>query len=281
MNLRPILGAGAHVGPYNLSDGERLSLPHLSKLITDGKICEKRGGQLTLKFAIVSGSGRYCCPGSAQSLKQAGLVSDSLYIPEVVHSLDCLCLEQKPDKINPQLKSLLDIDVTARESDEAEIKRDYNLLLCGSGAVNSLTAHVIAEYNSRKTPLKVSFDSPNSQIICGLDSSKQPVEKFGMAHSNYGVLSLSANPWSDGDRIVLICAGMGASGTIAAIFALYQCITNPGCVTNNRHDKTVPAKIVRGNLSKYKEDMVWPTASMLPSFDVRNLCDSCPYDIIQ
>ena len=274
----PLLGSGKNIEPYFLADGTRLSLPNLSSLITSGQICEKRAGESLLRLAVVSGSGRYCSPGPAQSLRQAGLVSDTLYIPELIYSLTVLCLEHRP-KIDVDLKSLLDIDVTA-SGDAMDIRKNYNLLLCGSGAVNSLTAQIINEYIEKQTGLKVAFSSPNSQTIVGLDQNDDIV-RFGVAHKNLGVLSLSVNPWSEGDRIAVICAGMEAVGTIASIFALFQCITKPGSVDNNIYDPNVSAKIVSGALSVYDEKKLWPSDCLLPPLDVRNLNKRYPYKIIQ
>ena len=265
-------------GPYELSDGTRLSLPKLSSLIIGGQLCEKRGSQLLLRLAIVSSSGRYCVRGIVQSLRQIGLVSDLLYIPEIVHSLDLLCLEHRP-KIDLDLRSLLDIDVTAKE-DSTEIKQNYNLLLCGSGAVNSLTAQVINEYNEKQTKLKVSFVNPNSQTIIGFDQHNHIV-RFGVAHRNLGILSLSVNPWSKGNRIAIICAGMQPVGTVASIFSLYQCITKSGSLGNNIYDKNIPAKIVSGNPFSYHEQKLWPSESLLPPLDVRNLNMRYPFRTVQ
>jgi hypothetical protein len=264
----PILGGGKSSGPYELADCEKLSLPNLSNLLTSGRVCEKRGEQPTLRIAIIGGSGRYRTPGPAQSVRQAGLISDFLYIPELVHSLVSLSCEHRP-KLTLDLSSFLDIDLTAHPSGNG-IKHDYNLITCGSGAVNSVTAQVLAEFSEAPNELKVSFMSPNSQTIVGIDQHDKMV-RYGVAHKNLGILSLSTNPWSEGQRIVLICAGIEAVGTTTAIFALNRCIEDPGSIENNIYDQNVSAKIVSGELCSYDEKMMWPVDYMMPPLDVRSI----------
>ena len=249
----PILGPGKSLGPYELDGGEKLSLPNLSNLLTSGRICENKGDQSSLRIAIIGGSGRYSAPGPAQSVRQAGLISDFLYIPELVHSIVSLSCEHMP-KATLDFRSFLDIDLTAHPNGN-RIKHDYNLILCGSGAVNSVTAQALAEFSESPNELKVSFMTPNSQAIVGIDQHGKTI-RFGVAQKNLGILSLSRNPWSDGQRIVLICAGMEAIGTITAIFALYRCIESPSKIENNLYDQNVPAKIISGELCSYDESIL-------------------------
>jgi len=128
--------------------------------------------------------------------------------------------------------------------------------------------------------LKVSFVSPNSQTIIGFDQYNNIV-RFGVSHKNLGILSLSVNPWSEGNRIAIICAGLQPIGTVASIFALYQCITKPGSVDNNIYDENIPAKLVSGGQSSYAEKKLWASERLMPPLDVRNLDERYPFKVVQ
>ena len=109
-----------------------------------------------------------------------------------------------------------------------EEKKGHNLILIGSGAVNSLTKEIFNFYGEY---LPVRFSSPNSdnQIISDIVSRKTFSKRYEN-EANVGLLALLPSPYNK-EKLALIAAGLNVTGTQAALLALCNSWRSP--ITNS------------------------------------------------
>jgi len=188
-----------------------------------------RDGKINVAFVI--GSGR------CKVADHTSYGTDAVLAPEVINSLK----DWNKDIV---VSSYLDIDISGTKD-----AANKNLIIIGSGKVNLLTMELLGYF---KRNLKVRFAFPDSGDIysdCDPSGAKRYEAEIINWGSNEGILSLMRNPWADkrgNRRIIVLVAGSHPIGTIASMRLLNDYIVNKEKREDNRHDKQVPAKIVRG-----------------------------------
>lgn len=244
--------------PYSIKKNS-ISFSRLSKLFSDSPPCEIKNGQQILRIGIVYSSGRH-----EQCTGQIGLVSDALYIPEILLEVNHICLQNSTEL---SVESFLDIDVSEQQ------KRNLNFILTGTGDINMMTAKCMQLYGSK---LKVYFDPPNSANIRG-------IKKYYSYPSfpNEGALIACANPWSQGDRFIIIAGGIEAIGTVAASKLLLDFLRNKIKLGDDLFDQTVPAHIVEGECRDYEPMQIHPKRKCDPQIEVTNLSEDVGYSVVE
>jgi len=229
--------------PYRLSDGTWLSFSDIYQIL--GRVIDREEKKLKLAVIYGSGVGTY---GS-----HAGWITDLLYVPEIISRIALWSLKRG---MQLDIVSKLDIDVisdyrvTKEEKEEAmKILKDYNLLIVGDGSVNEVYIKVMEQYEKDERCLVKSL-TPIGGIksMTGGKVTKYPLDTEALA----GLLTMLVNPWSNGNRVVIICAGNTSAGTIAALKLLYLMLKDPDKYgRDNLRDGRTPAKIVMARCKKY------------------------------
>jgi len=156
---------------------------------------------------------------------------------------------------------MFDIDV------DEECKQDWNFVLTGGAIINRTIADVCEFYGNR---LKVRLSTTGLGLIGLSEASRHYTPEES---PRVGALMLCANPWAATKRrkrLIMICFGTAATGTMAALKLLLDYLTTPSKAENNLIDPSVPAKVVRAELKSYTQRLKNPNA-VIPSFDVRGL----------
>jgi hypothetical protein len=238
--------------PYVLGE-KNLSFTDFPDILKDTS-----GNDGKINVAVVIGSGR------CKVADHTSYGTDAVLVPEILNSLkDWSLKEWKGDIV---FSSYLDIDIFGTD-DIAE----KNLIIIGSGKVNLLTIELLTYFYRA---LKVRFPHPDKGDIfseCGVyepgagepsihePRSRNPRWYYAElinCRSNEGLLSLMRNPWADEKgkkRIIILLAGSHPIGTIASMRVLNDFINYKKKRKNNRYDKHIPAKVVRGHRIDDKE----------------------------
>jgi predicted phosphodiesterase len=207
--------------PYSLNN-KQLSFSDFP----DNILCQTADKDGKIDISVVVGSGRF---------KEADHVSygtDCIGIPEIT-----TLLNHTP---KTYVSSSLDIDIFNTED-----MKDKNLLLLGSGKVNYVTMKLLERF---KGTLGFQFNHPEYTTLNSSSSGKLYTDgdqdDWGL-----GILALMRNPWAADakkQRIIILIAGFHPLGSMAANKLLCDFIDNPGERENNRVDKSIPMKIIRG-----------------------------------
>ncbi|MEM3872783.1 MAG: hypothetical protein QXE05_09510 [Nitrososphaeria archaeon] len=138
----------------------------------------------------------------------------------------------------------------ARESltlDDKE-KREYNLILIGSGVVNRVTRDVLSFYSDY---LPIRFEPPNSDlhIISDVGGSRVTYSRRQIDDQDVGMIALLPSPFCK-NKFVLIVAGLKVTGTQAGLLALCDAFDRP--IQDSfmeREGKTIriPIRLVRAS----------------------------------
>jgi len=104
-------------------------------------------------------------------------------------------------------------------------KQEHNLILIGSGVVNTITRDVFSFY-SDYPPIR--FESPNSDlhIVSDVDSVRVTYSRRQISDQDVGIIALLPSPFSK-NKVVLIVAGLKVTGTQAALLALCDAFNQP------------------------------------------------------
>ena len=190
--------------PHMLSSGHRLSLDDLPSLLTAalGNVRD---------FLVVFASGRY-----PQSSGHIGLVSDCLYLPEVMCSI--LRIAQRAKLGSPGWCSVLDVDLMPdlNEVNGGRLGRAH-LLLPGTGEVNGVVGHVLGALRAKVQPGAAGLRPAFTDNITG-NRLEPYYHQRGM-----GFLTLCVNPWNPG-AICILAGGVHSDGTTAALHLLNEYI---------------------------------------------------------
>jgi predicted MPP superfamily phosphohydrolase len=215
--------------PYRLTD-KPLSFCEFPEVLT-----QTSGNSKFVDLAIVIGSGRYL------HSDHVSYGTDCLGIPEIV-----ALLKDKVPRF--RINSYLDIDLYKTKN-----LQDKNLLIIGSGKVNFVTMKLLERFGNA---LKFKF-TPLYNVILS-NAGREKIYRDGQGKDfGLGIVCLTVNPWAadaNKHRIALLLAGFHPLGSIAATDLLRRYIIKREIRENNRFDRAIPMKIVRGapiEFSKY------------------------------
>jgi hypothetical protein len=274
-HTRTILGdpSRGECNPYKLKDGTPLSFTSFRRLVVDGKFSQKTEDRPKFELAIVFGSGRY-----HKGARQAGLVSDTLFVPEIISKFQ----KELGTGTDFVANSYLDIDIMAGGKFPSAVTQSCNLVLSGTGDTNCFTAAVFETYEKRGRKLKIRTVEPYySSELVGLNERGGEVVFGGPANPNLGMLTLCANPWSQASRFIALAGGIEPIGTVAALRAFLDCLTDPSPIPDNKYEEGLPAILVVGNSAEYDEEKLLRSDELTPPLNVRNLTQKHPYTIVQ
>lgn len=237
--------------------GKPIELTSLSK--EDFWIKVADGGTKTLKLRIILPSGIF-----EGSIRQLPLVSDGMFLPDVIASIANLT---KESDIRLDVQTLFDIDVARKEGEKYELQEDLlsecNLILTATGDIN-LATRLLLQHESFLN-LRPGPKQPESDDICGVHN-----EYPHIIHQDLGFLSVCRSPFND-KRIVILACGVQAIGTLGVQKLLHLYITGKAKnIGNNRLDKTIAAKIVNFQRKQYRFPLIVP-AKGTTQMELRNI----------
>lgn len=130
---------------------------------------------------------------------------------------------------------------------------EQNLIIIGSGAVNTLAKKVFEIYGD---DLPVRFGKPDSDemIIDEINHEPRIFHRRNDKECSVGLIELVPNPFSP-SKVVLIAAGLTVAGTQAALLALSDAVTKRAL--RDRYMKidggvmAVPAQLVMARNARY------------------------------
>ena len=104
-------------------------------------------------------------------------------------------------------------------------KQDHNLILIGSGVINTVTRDVLAFYSDY---LPIRFEPPNSDlhIVSDIGSARLTYARRQISDQDVGIIALLPSPFNK-NKVVLIAAGLKVTGTQAALLALCDAFNQP------------------------------------------------------
>jgi nucleoside phosphorylase len=237
--------------------GKPIELTSLSK--EDFWINVADGVTKTLKLRIILPSGRF-----EGSIRQLPLISDGMFLPDVIASIANLT---KESDIRLDVQTLFDIDVARKEGEKYELQEDLlsecNLILTATGDIN-LATRLLLQHESFLN-LRPGPKQPESDDICGVHN-----EYPHIIHQDLGFLSVCRSPFND-KRIVILACGVQAIGTLGVQKLLHLYITGKAKnLGNNRVDKTIAAKIVNFQRKQYRFPLIVP-AEGTTKMELRNI----------
>ena len=237
--------------PYQLQCGIRLSLTELPAIMH--RILKK----IDVHFLVVFGTGRH-----QKSSGHVGLVSDCLYLPEIIASVHKIARQAQME--NVEWRSALDIDLlTDLEKGIAGHLGQAHLLLPATGDVNAITGLVMTRYEEQGWPLRPGCSPPFSAEIEG-------IERRYNAYPAKGFLSLCVNPWNS-NALCIVAGGVQSGGTSAALYLLREYLeSHVNHEGNNRYNPAVPSKIFRAHHIKYSYH-IQDYVDLVPDEDIRNI----------
>lgn len=235
----------------------------------------KHGNEKTKKipFTIIYPSGRASITGCGH----LGLISDALYVPEIIIQLNNICVSQSDYCL--YIRSMLDIDYYDEVSKirNQELIEDINnptsiinsnLLLIATADINIVSLALLDETNSIEN-YGIGYKKPyDNCIISGGNGGRYTV----MAYPNVGVLSLYNVPWSQNSRIAIFSGGALAPGTLAANLLLKKYIYGEK-YGNNSFNSNIPVKIVSSSIKDYQCIKLIPTTECIPQHELRNITE--------
>ena len=187
-----------------------------------------KDGQLDLRF--VFGEGSRDCDDYCRHLKMQKI------LPPVLHSgrrgdfdyLLTLAVKfgYESSRRNLKSESLKKCIPYGRQgfmlTDEG--KKNCNLLLVGSGAVNTITRQVLEFYGDN---IPVRFNSPESDLSIIIDCDERKLfQRRSDKDRHIGMLTMLPNPFNL-EKVVTIAAGVNVTGTQAALLTLCDAFETP------------------------------------------------------
>jgi len=232
----------------------------LDKLGSSSFWRELSADQDTVDFTIVLPTGR-----ALESITpHLALSTDGMLIAELTLAVARLVREGCERDV--QVRSQLDIDFYEEYRTQGAIHS--NILIIGSADVN-LAAALLLDRSKSYERFKAGFTRPYEQpSILGVRGTRY----MFTVSPNTGLLALYPNCWSDRSRIVILCAGLFAVGTIASLQLLLSYLQGRGD-GNNRFNDQLPLKIVDGIPRIYFHVGLKPVAECLPPMEVVNIND--------
>ena len=222
--------------PYQLPDGTKISIRNFLEDKFIGKLVDEHN---TFRIAFVLGSGRM------SKAIRPGYVVDALFLPEISIELFKLITSYG---YNCDIMSALDADLHV----DAKLIEEYNLLISGGPLVNTITRRIMERFARE---LNIAFAAPESGEIEIKYGRKSQV--LHATANNYGIFSLMKNPWAadkEISRIILLCAGRYAIGTVAANRFLLDLIKDPTKRFDAKiNDLSIPAHIIEGEMRNYEK----------------------------
>lgn len=190
------------------------------------------------------------------------LSTDGLLLPEI--ALATAGLVQRSCGRPGRVRSMLDIDF--RERYPAGKSVDENVLVIGSADVNLATALVLDQTRSYET-WGAGFSKPYEHpAILGANGTRY----MFTVSPNTGLLALYVNPWTENRRFIIVCAGLYAVGTIAALRLALEYL-NGSRTDENSIRSELPMRIVNGVPVRYRNVELKPLSELLPPMDVVNI----------
>lgn len=183
------------------------------------------------------------------------LVSDSLYVPEIVIGIDRL--SRSAGLEGADVVSMLDIDfkdvlltvqepadgVPMPDPSSGPSVLDRNLLVLGSARIN-LVSKLLLEKCESFERFGAGFMPPYDHCVVFSGNKVQMVDQ------DVGVMAVFENPWSRGAlRCAMFCGGVFATGTMSANLLLSQYLR--GEQKGNGTISQGPLKIVSGRPRSY------------------------------
>jgi hypothetical protein len=188
--------------PYQLHNSSHITLAWLGTALSE--VGKKQG---SLDVLAVFGSGRY--PGSSGHV---GLITDALYLPEIVHDLSNI---SRQNGIMLTIRSGLDIDILGSDpyakQHPPNLLTSTNIISIGTGDINAVTAAIFDAFS--KSGQKLLAKTTDYYTIVG---SKRTYP----ADDGLGLLSASVNPWND-THLCLVACGTRTLGTIGSLYLLH------------------------------------------------------------
>jgi len=216
-----------------------------------------RDGTVSIYFVLASGR------AVASAAPHLALSTDGLFLPEIAVSISELC---KSAGLSFECRSILDIDfyerVVAQSPDPV---LDANLLLVGTADVN-LGVQLLFDKEDPYKELGAGFvppyDSPRVHTCSG--------QRFILTNGlGIGVLASHRQPWAEGLRSAIVCAGLFAVGSIAALSMAHEYMSGHRS-DENLTDQRLPLRVVRGIPRDYELPLD-PVDLCSPPMDVRSL----------
>jgi|GEM_PF-4366967 len=251
-----------------------MNLNDLSQPSFWAALVSEKSSKIPLVVVLPSGRCRLATSG------HLALISDALHTHEIVIAIDDL--GRKGGTAGVEVHSMLDIDyydflaeyrATDGNPDQSLFGFydfnvvDANLLLLATADINVVTKLVLEECKSEEN-YGVGFKKPyESCMIVGATGKTYAVT----AYPNVGVLAMYPVPWiNEGSRVVLLCGGVLAPGTLGANVLLQQYLSGNGD-GNNRANQDLPVKIVSAYVRDYRHVSLLPTAECIPNHELRNI----------
>lgn len=248
------------MNPYMMGD-KQLDFAEFPEVLNDTTTDESG----RTKLAFVFGAGRH------ELAAHVGYITDAVMLPE----LTTLFSHYKWGEKVPDLymQSFLDIDLW-----EDNAMGEYNLFLIGSGKVNLLTKKLMETYGEK---LKVRFMYPAAGEIVTDCQARRCIYDYDQTGRDVGMITLMNNPWaaeSGKNRVVLLTAGCGPVGTIAAMNLICEFISNRELRRNNKYDTVVPARLVEAEHREYASPEVTRKSGGTTSVYIGNLKHALPLE---
>jgi hypothetical protein len=218
-------------------------------------LCEE---EQRCKLTFVLPTGR----ASESITPHLALSTDGLLLPELTVAVDLLVRAAGLPGVD--VETVLDIDFYEVLSAESQSER--NVFVIGSADVNLAAALLLDKTRSYDT-WHAGFTKPYEQpSIMGVGGARY----MFTVSPNTGLLAMYPNVWARKPRIAVLCAGLFAIGTIAALRLLLDYVTGNGD-GNNRINSELPIKIVDGVPRLYRNLALKPIADCFPPMDVLNI----------
>ncbi|TFG11098.1 hypothetical protein EU534_00025 [Candidatus Heimdallarchaeota archaeon] len=171
-------------------------------------------------------------------MTEAASTIDALYVPEISQMLTYWANKNKKIPIeNIIIDSVLDY--------QAIHKKNENMLVIGSGAVNRITSEIMTLYEDN---IPIKFLTPSSKNIHSSLSDITYSEESPVGLLT-GIIALLPNPW-DKSKVIILCAGSKNVGTQAALKALLDNVKslvemkNPTIQNHSKYPE-IPIRIIR------------------------------------
>lgn len=218
---------------------------------------EQLSGNDRLAVTMVLPTGRALDSGNGH----IALSTDALYLTEIGLALKDLA---ERAEVDASIRCILDIDFL--EDLSVGGGSDDNVIVSGSAGVNA-AASLLLDNTASYDDLGCGFTRPyDAPVIKGRDGTRYT----HITGVNTGALSLYTSPWSRSDRIAVLCAGILAVGTSAALLLLLRYLQGRGD-GNNRIDPSRPLKIVNGIPRRYKGVDVRDVTQCIPPMEIASL----------
>jgi len=204
----------------------------------------------TLHLSIVFGSW----------MTEAASTIDALYVPEISQMLTYWANKNRKIPIDKILiDSVLDY--------QAIHKKNENMLVIGSGAVNRITSEIMDLYDEN---LPIKFLTPSSKNIHSSLSDVTYSEETPVGLLA-GIVALLPNPW-DKSKVVILCAGSKNVGTQASLKAILDNIKSlvemrEPIIENHNKFQEIPIRIIRAQGEDLLTKMIQQKSPKITEYD--------------